>query len=419
MTQKPLVRSSSEQLLGGVCVGLADHLGYEVKWVRAVMAVLVLLGGAGAVLYVWLWITVPTEAGEKTRLMRDALVSRNPRVPAEELTEKRRVPIFELALGACLLIAGLAIVLVQLGAHIRLDVVLPGLAVIAGVGLTWWQIADRGHPERHQLPRILGALTLVAIGVLMFFVTAREPNVFTVVAAAIAVLAGVALAISPLLLRVNRELIAERARRERETERAEIAAHLHDSVLQTLAAIQQRSEPGSDVARLARGQERELREWLFRAADGADPPTRESLGVELRAHAIELERDYAVRFEIVTVGTEAVAAPEPIVASAREAMLNAARHAGGDVTVYIEVTTAQFSVDVTDRGPGLNLGAVPEGRMGVRESIIGRMKRAGGSARLVPGPAGTGTSVRLTLPRETEPEATEGQGDGERSRSGD
>jgi signal transduction histidine kinase len=210
------------------------------------------------------------------------------------------------------------------------------------------------------------------------------------------VLAGVALAIAPWLLRINRELIAERAARAREAERSDIAAHLHDSVLQTLALIQQRSEPGSDVARLARGQERELREWLFRSADGAPQPQREAVDAELRAHATALEGDHAARFEVVSVGGSATA-PEAIVLAAREAMLNAARHAGGDVTVYIEAARDRISIDVTDRGPGLDPERLPEGRMGVRESILGRMERAGGSARIVPGPGG-GTSVRLEIP---------------------
>lgn len=290
-------------------------------------------------------------------------------------------------------------VLSQLGVQLHLEVILPALAVLVGVGLAWWQIADRDRPDRHVLPRVLGALALVAVGALMFFVTAREPSVVTVISAAFAVLAGVALALAPWLLRINRELVAERAGRAREAERAEIAAHLHDSVLQTLALIQQRSEPGSEVARLARGQERELREWLFRGADGGSTAASEAVDAQLRDHAAALEAEFAVRFEIVGVGVGAGAVvPEPIVAAAREAMLNAARHAGGDVTVYLEIGPERVSIDVTDRGPGLDLGQVHDGRMGVRESILGRMERFGGSARIVPGPGGTGTSVRLTAP---------------------
>lgn len=319
--------------------------------------------------------------------------------PAAPARRRVRWPIAELLLGFCLLLAGLGLVLERAGVQLRLELLLPALAVLVGVGLTWWQIADRDRPDRNALPRALGALALVAVGVLMFFVTAREPNTWTVIGAALAVLGGVALAVAPWLLRINRELMAERSARAREAERSDIAAHLHDSVLQTLALIQQRSEPGSEVARLARGQERELREWLFRAADGAVPQAREAVDAELRAHAAALEEHHAVRFEVVAVGAgEGLIAPAPIVAAAREAMLNAARHAGGDVTVYLEATQDRVMIDVTDRGPGLDPSRLPEGRMGVRESILGRMERAGGDARIVRGPGG-GTSVRLGMPR--------------------
>ncbi|GAB2565852.1 ATP-binding protein [Leucobacter ruminantium] len=448
MERPPLTRPLEDRILAGVCAGLARHLGLPVGAVRIGTLVFAALGGFGALLYLWLWATVPRE-GEtegvvplRRALTRPADAGEGSRPPGAAPTEgapwaapaagsagaavtdrrssepgerggadadhregsgeasRGRWPIAELLLGACLLIAGAGLVLERLGVHINLELVLPALAVLVGVGLTWWQIADRDRPDRHQLPRVLGALALVAVGVLMFFVTAREPSALTVIAAALAVLGGVALAIAPWLLRLNRELLAERSARAREAERSDIAAHLHDSVLQTLALIQQRSDPGSEVARLARGQERELREWLFRAADGG-APQREAVGTELREHAAALEEAHPVRFEVIGVGLgDSATAPSPIVAAAREAMLNAARHAGGDVTVYVEASRHRISVDVTDRGPGLDLGALPEGRMGVRESILGRMERAGGTARFVPGPGGAGTSVRLSMPLE-------------------
>ncbi|WP_233613979.1 ATP-binding protein [Leucobacter edaphi] len=332
------------------------------------------------------------------------------KVPAAERQARRRFPIAELLLGTAFLVAGIGLVLTRFGVRIDLGIVLPGLAVLAGVGLAWWQIVDRERPDRNQIPRVLGALALVAVGVLMFFVTAREPSVWTVIVASLAVLAGVALALAPLLLRINRELVAERSARAREAERAEIAAHLHDSVLQTLALIQQRSEPGSEVARIARGQERELRDWLFMTADGGEAPPREAAAVELRTHAAQLEERHEVRFEVVSVGDgDRAEAPEPLIAAAREAMLNAARHAGGEVTVYVEGTPERFSIDVTDRGPGLDPENLPEDRGGVRESILGRMERAGGTARIVPGPGG-GTSVRLGIARTPLSGGDHGQG---------
>lgn len=438
MTAVPLTRSRDDRVLVGVCGGLGEHLGIPAQTVRIAMLVLTALGGAGAVLYLWLWATVPWQGADAGVVpLRRALTqpaatpsdagagaaapvpfepeseagpSAEP-VPEPEAADERsdsrrtRWPIAELLLGFCLLLAGVGLVLERVGVQLRLELLLPALAVLVGVGLTWWQIADRNRPDRNALPRALGALALVAVGVLMFFVTAREPNTWTVIGAAFAVLAGVALAVAPWLLRINRELMAERSARAREAERSDIAAHLHDSVLQTLALIQQRSEPGSEVARLARGQERELREWLFRTADGARPAPQEAVDTELRAHAAVLEADHPVRFEVVAVGAgEGLIAPAPIVAAAREAMLNAARHAGGDVTVYLEATQDRVAIDVTDRGAGLDPNNLPEGRMGVRESILGRMERAGGQARIVRGPGG-GTSVRLSVPRQPTAEA--------------
>ncbi|MGO1538029.1 MAG: ATP-binding protein [Leucobacter sp.] len=453
MEASPLFRTREDRVFAGVCAGLAEHLRVSVVAVRVAMGVFTLFGGAGIIFYLWLWATVPLEGETESVLpLRRALTKpaewlhtergtertsgADPTRPAERANtaehaehsdrqvgqqrsgfreSRPRVtavfsskwPIAEILLGGCLLAAGVALVLARFGVQIRLEVVLPALSVLVGVGLTWWQITDRNRPDRNQLPRLLGALALVAVGVLMFFVTASNPNAWTVIAAALAVLAGVALALAPLLLRLNRELSAERAARAREAERSDIAAHLHDSVLQTLAMIQQRSGPGSDVARLARAQERELREWLFRSADGAETPTRPTLDVELGAHAAAIEEDHQVRFEVVVVGGQVggntpTGAPELIVLAAREAMLNAARHAGGEVAVYAEVTPKHVLIDVLDRGPGFDPDALPENRMGVRESILGRMERGGGTAKITPGPGGTGVAVRLSVPHAVE-----------------
>lgn len=438
MNRPPLTRPRTDRIIAGVGAGLARHLGWEAVQVRVVLAALALLGGAGALLYAWLWATVPEEgevdgvvplrraftrpsgAGSAGAAATSAdpghapaaavppaaapRASSNTRANATATATargvKRRIPVAEVLLGLGLLAVGVALVLMRLDVDVRLDLILPAFAICVGVGLAWWQIADRARPDRNAVPRVLAALALVAVGVLMFFVTARQPNAWTVIAAAVSVLLGVALAIAPWLLRLNRELMAERAGRAREAERAEIAAHLHDSVLQTLALIQQRSAAGSDVDRLARSQERQLREWLFQTGDGAPARDRDAVDVELKSHAAALEEEHAVRFEVVAVGIgPGVDAPEPLVAAAREAMLNAARHAGGTVTVYVESAQDRVMIDVTDRGPGIDLEALPEGRMGVRESILGRMERAGGSARIVAGPGGSGTSVRLSAPR--------------------
>ncbi|MBP1325414.1 signal transduction histidine kinase/phage shock protein PspC (stress-responsive transcriptional regulator) [Leucobacter exalbidus] len=466
MPSPQLHRSRDDRVIAGVCAGLADHIGAPVPSVRIGMLLLAAVGGVGALFYLWLWGMAPlapesdqpvplrraltrpatqsaagAAAGSASRPAAGATaltaagsavtppqIAASPSAPASVSSSAPasatlaasavpthasnpppsnppllRWPIAELLLGLCLVATAACLVLARLGMRIDLEVILPATAVLVGVGLTWWQIADRGRAHRTQLPRVLGALALVAVGVLLFFVTSQSPSVWTVITAAVAVLAGVALAISPWLLRINRELIAERAGHARATERAEIAAHLHDSVLQTLALIQQQSDPSSEVARIARRQERELREWLFRTADGAPAAAVEAVDTELRAHAAELETHHSVRFDVVSVGASGgFVAPATIVAAAKEAMVNAAQHAGGDVTVYLEIAPDRVIIDVTDRGPGLDLDSLPAGRMGVQESILGRMERAGGIARILAGPGGAGTAVRLSIPRDTD-----------------
>lgn len=332
-------------------------------------------------------------------------------------------PVTEVLLGLALLAAGVALISAQLGADVPVAVLVPAIVVLAGTGLAWRQFADlRGRTagagttrtvgsagsggstnadvsgRRGGSPsgviRALGALVLVALGILLFFVMGDRPDVWTVVVAAASVLIGVGVVVAPWLIRLSRDLVDERAAHEREAERAEIAAHLHDSVLQTLALIQQKAGPQSEAARLARAQERELRGWLF--AGEVQPDV--DLAEELRRAAAAIEADFAVRFDVVAAGGAVGNAPEPLVAAAREAMLNAARHAGGTVTVFLETRSDAIELIVSDRGPGLDQAAIPADRFGVRESILGRMRRAGGTAVLTSGPGGVGTEVTLRMP---------------------
>jgi signal transduction histidine kinase len=203
---------------------------------------------------------------------------------------------------------------------------------------------------------------------------------------------GVALLIAPRVVALWSDLMAERTTRVREEQCAEIAAHLHDSVLQTLALIQNRAGSSTEVARIARAQERELRDWLFLG----DVPVAADLSAELREVAATIELDYAVRIEVVATG-ESVPGVGALIAASREAILNAAKHAGGEVSVYLETTPSAIDVWVRDRGAGVNLEALPSDRLGIRESIMGRMTRVGGSATVRPGAGGTGTEVHLHL----------------------
>ncbi len=220
-----------------------------------------------------------------------------------------------------------------------------------------------------------------------------------VVESSLAVVAGVLVLGGPSMLRMWQDLGAERTARIRAQERAEIAAHIHDSVLHTLTLIQRRAEDPKEVLRLARAQERELRLWLYRpeAAAEAAPDT---LAEHLRAIVAEVEDRHGVHLELVCVGDcpmdEKIASQ---MQAAREAMVNAAKYGGGGpVQVYAEVEGRTVSVFVRDHGPGFDPDDLPEDRMGVRESIIGRMRRNGGTARVRPAPDG-GTEVELEMER--------------------
>lgn len=234
---------------------------------------------------------------------------------------------------------------------------------------------------------VLGALvSLSSLGAL----DATRTSVLQLVVA----LAAVLVVVAPFWLRLSRRAARERAERIRSDERAEVAAHLHDSVLQTLALIQRRGDDPREVSALARRQERELRLWLSGRSERPDV----ELMAALRAAAAAVEVEHAVEIEVVTTGScplddRTVA----LLGAAREAMANAARHAGGDrVSVFAEVADGRIEVFVRDRGNGFDVDAVPADRRGVRESIVGRMRRAGGRATISSGP-GSGTEVELCL----------------------
>jgi signal transduction histidine kinase len=206
--------------------------------------------------------------------------------------------------------------------------------------------------------------------------------------------AGLALVVGPWLFRLTGDLSEERAARVRSQERADMAAHLHDSVLQTLALIQKHSGDGRMVATLARAQERDLRTWLY----DDQPADETSVAGSLKAAAAEVEDAHGVPVEVVVVGDAASSdGSRALVLAAREAMANAARHSGADrVDVYAECADGATEVFVRDRGRGFEEGAVPEDRLGVRNSIRARMQRHGGTASIRTAP-GEGTEVRLSF----------------------
>ena len=370
----PLVRSRAV-VLGGVTVALADHLRWPLGVVRIAFVCLTFAGGIGGFFYLWLWALVPVEVEP-----RDAPITR--RVPAAAI------------LLACAAVVDLALLLALTNASDDAVNFCLVAAMISGGGAVAWSLTlDRGDPARttrySYVVRIgaVAALLLAGIAVLL-----SRPTAVNAVLGLLAIVLGGAVLVTPRVASLWTDLMTERAARVRDEQRAEIAAHLHDSVLQTLALIQNRAGASSEVARIARAQERELRDWLF--AD--DEPPAGDLASELRTVAAAIELDYAVRIDVVSAGAPIEPADASLVGAAREAMLNAARHAGGEVSVYLETSAGAIDVFIRDRGPGLDLNALPDDRLGIRESIIGRMTRAGGTATVRPGVA-SGTEVHLHL----------------------
>jgi signal transduction histidine kinase/phage shock protein PspC (stress-responsive transcriptional regulator) len=398
-----LYRDPGHRVVAGVAAGLAQHLSVPTIAVRIAFIVMLPLDGMGALLYAAFWAVLPVAPGPLGE-------------PPARRDRRQVVPLLALALG---------IVLVSLlsgfggGSTGAIGWLVAMIAVGAGV---IWHLADpdRRRQWREAVPqmpwlgvvldetdrrgylvRLIGGGLLIVtgiIGILFVFPVFSSSGVGSalngLIFAAVA-LAGLAVVVAPLLWRVFSQLRSEREARIREQERAEIAAMVHDQVLHTLALIQRNAGNAKGVLRLARGQERSLRNWLYKPA----AVSCEVLSAALEEAVAEVEDTYAVAVESVVVGDlnvdDRVGA---LVAAAREAMVNAAKHAKVQtISLYAEVEPDKASVFVRDRGVGFDLSTVEADRHGVRGSIIGRMERHGGKAEIRSEP-GDGTEVRLTMP---------------------
>ncbi len=313
-----------------------------------------------------------------------------------------------MAVGSGLLLLSLLLTLRGLGIWWSDTIVWPLVLIAGGGALLWRQAGERTAPadERPDVPEEepavvasrtgLGVGLVIAAGVAFLSSAGALSAARSVLLSVVVVAVVLAVIFGPWIVRLARSLAEERAERVRTQERAEISAHLHDSVLQTLALVQQRSGDPQAVAALARRQERELRAWLGRRTA---PGGATTLAAALEAAAGEVERDHDVRVEVVTVGNVPLdERTQSLVAAAREAMVNAAKFAGGSVVdVFGEARDDALEVFVRDRGPGFDPARVAEDRRGVRESILGRMERSGGRASIRSRP-GEGTEVELILP---------------------
>ncbi|HOF64843.1 MAG TPA: PspC domain-containing protein, partial [Dermatophilaceae bacterium] len=377
-----LSRSATDRYVAGVAGGLAAHLRLAPWLVRAAFVVVtVLFGGLGVVIYVLLWAVTPEqEAG--------AITAERAARPSHRLTGWHWL----IFVGAVLVLLGISL-RTPLGAIVT-DVryAVPILLLALGAFIAWYQFEpqvgggvgwDPGHPRwRYAVQVVLGGLVAAGGGLVLMTQGRGVEGVWNGALAALAVLVGVGVVATPFVLRLLRNLQREQAARARATERADIAAHLHDSVLQTLALIQRRAEDPQTVVRLARRQERELRSWLY----AGDPRETDSLTTALTTVVHDVEDDHGIPVDVVVTGDRVIdESGEALVKATREAVLNAVRHGAPPVSVYAELGPAGAEVFVRDHGVGFDLtslDAVPEDRLGVRESIIGRMDRAGGRAAI-------------------------------------
>jgi len=414
---RELRRDPEHGMVAGVCEGLGRGLDIDPLLLRIVFGATTLASGLGIAAYLLAWWLLPVEGAAAV-----------PAVAADEQRSARnRRAALEVGLGVGFLVVAILLAFRELGLPFSDVLTWPLVLVAAGGALIWRQSVGRPGASPAAATPAAGAATAppqlvldgaresrpavisrIGIGVTLVITAAI---VFLQFSGALAAASDVALSalvvaialvviFAPFFVRLLTSLSIERAERIRSQERAEVAAHLHDSVLQTLALMQKRADDPREVAALARRQERELRTWLNGAPARADGGRW--LAPALQAAADEIEQAHGVAIDVVAVGDAPLDRnSEALVAAAREAMLNAAKFAGdaGAVAVYAEAGPERIEVFVRDRGPGFDPGALPPDRRGVRESIVGRMERHGGRAAIHAAPGGGGTEVELVLER--------------------
>lgn len=399
--------------LGGVCEGIGSYLGVHPTLLRLAFVLLASWSLSGALAYFLVWLLLPDLSEEDAHKQDaqspglEAHTRRGLRPRSVTITAARRWG--ELLALVCIGVGATWMVQAS-GLGLSGTWFVAGVLLALGLALVWWQadhVSPRGirisdGPLAWLAPLLRHWTTVLGLAIGLVAVTAA------IIVAAISLpfgglsrtLIGITLALlalgaagAPWALRVRRSLTRAHEQKLVADARADMAAHLHDSVLQTLALIQKQSNNPSEVTRLARRQERELRAWLY-----GKPVIAGTLSAALKEIAQEVEDDFPINVEVVTVGDiESCPAVEALVQAAREAMTNAAKHSGApSIDLYGEVDGRDISVYVRDRGKGFDPDVIAEGRMGVKRSILGRMERHGGRAEIRSAPD-YGTNIILEI----------------------
>ena len=375
--------------MGGVCSGLAVHLGAPVLLLRFLIALLSVVG-VGVVVYLWLWVTVPEDSPEATGsgTLSPGLV---------RLSEERAAQVSRnrlIATGVAFLVAAAVFVLLNASGTIDWRDLGAIIAIVSGITLVWSQSHNvSSWRSLRFIGAVFGGIVLLSLGVVM--VASRDnPPIILLRGGLIgaALVAGVLFALVPMWLRTTKDLSQAQAQRVRESERADIAAHLHDSVLQALTLIRASAEDPARVRAIALTEERELRAWLYTGhAQAAD-----SLEAAVTEAVVGVESRYGVPISVVVVGDMRPGPGElALIAALAEASQNAVRHGAPPVSVYVEVRGRVVEAFVKDHGEGFDPGLIADDRHGVRDSIVGRMRRVGGEASIRSGARGTEISLRV------------------------
>ncbi len=382
-------------MVAGICAGIADVLEIETVYVRAAFASLTFAGGAGLLLYAVLWaLSLDPVEREHVDDLRERFAARLPRQRA----------------ALWLMFGGLFLMLRSMGVWFGDSLVWSATFVSFGFALTWSRVdpsrrnrwasqtfTGESGTWRSVAVRIMAGGVLMTAGLAMYLQSVDAMALVGNVALAVGMtIAGVLLIFGPWVWRLIGQLGDERSERIRSEERAEMAAHLHDSVLQTLALMQRTDDPKA-MSMLARQQERELRGWLYGPEPSADGETMRSV---LENAAARLEAAHQVPVDVVVVGDAPMDdAVRALVAASGEAITNAAKHSGASlISVYAEATDGRADVYVSDQGKGFDVSGTDPDRKGISESIVGRLERAGGEASITSQP-GEGTEVHMSVRR--------------------
>ena len=380
-------------LMGGVCAGIATHLGVNVWLVRAIFVGLLFLNGVGALAYALAIALIPAGNPASSQLASPTRLATQLNQLQSKDGRDQATTIF----SGVVLLALAAILVAWSRGWLESNAYLPLLIIGCGAALAWSQAEEVMHTPRSMaaIARLAAGLALAVLGVLIWLSDHTDMSGMLIGAfAALVMLSVVALVLAPLWLGVIRQLSQTQAAQARASERADIAAHLHDSVLQTLTLLRAQADDPQRVAALALSQERELRAWLY----GDNHPTNENLRSEVESVSREIEQLYGVPVDSVIVGdTPATAKTRVLTSALREALANAVRHGKPPISLYVEVSGQEVEAYVRDHGAGFDLETINPDRHGVRDSIIGRMQRHGGSATIRAREPGTEVCLRLAL----------------------